>query len=1267
MIQTAEFTLGLSECRDTSLVGGKAANLGRLLRAGFPVPDGFVVTTRAWLVGANDYSPVPGCAVHTKDDGKGDRHLLPEWPGGCCAQKVPVPFSVVAEAIRASYRALGGGPVAVRSSATAEDMTGASMAGQYETFLNIEGEQAVLDAVERCWASLEASRVQAYLREHALDPARVAMAVVVQRLVPAQVAGVLFTTNPHDGHHREMLLEAGWGLGEMVVSGRVQPDVLRLERDTGRVLDAVLGDKRICLVASGSEPCSVEGAQRRQSCLRGRDVYRLWQLGRRVAEHFGAPQDIEWALCNGELYLLQSRPITTLGDLEAYEEVLRTTKCHLRAESTAGRGSWVLHNLAETLPHPTPLTWSIIQRFMSGSGGFGAMYRQVGFTPSPALEREGFLECLAGRIYMDTARAPEMLFENFPFAYDLEELKRNPDASQAPPTRPCGSLVSRCQAQRKLAAVRARLKSVSVNLEGELRHDLFPGIGAFVAEAKRTDWRSLSTEQLLEQWERVEREILDVFGPRLLLPGLMAAMTLGELRTFLSETFWDEDAEALAQLLSAGGAPDRTIIADVELCEVAQGQRSLETWLAEHGHRAAGEFDLAQPRWRERPAAVREMADRLAVGEGPRERQHRQAEAVHQKLAELCSRLGRGPRRELHRLVSLVQRHITLREDSKDFLMLGYDLLRDLALEVGRRLELGEDVFFLTRAELFDALRVGFAPYHVIEQRKAAYRAEVRLSLPRVIDAQTIDSLGEIPEATPGAGNHKAPSASSGRGLAISGGEAEGPVRIRHSPTEAGDLGHGYILVCPSTDPSWTPLFVHAAGLVLECGGTLSHGAVVAREMGLPAVVLPDATRLFHEGQEIHIDGRRGWAGPVVGATGTPNAIRSRLGTRPCGCPSGGQARGPAPTIGDDTSVRADLVPPPAGRKDHRGVRWSCILAAVWAVYLVAFFLLPEQYVQQPTLRALDVALWPIVRSVGKPAVVAIIAGAMALLTLLVQKFATDNPRLHAAKRRAAVLRKQARSLEDSPRRTILLRLAAGVQMRTLVAALVPMGMLLGPLVLPFVWFRARIDPASWNAPPGSAVQIVATVDSDWREPTRIEVPSAVTVDESTPVSRTLPPLRETLEHLLTLYCQPLRQARGGAWELQSAPDLGRELTARDLQAYLAGGVPPQGVTWLIRPPGDFNGRFAVQVVAGERPPVRVGIVLGDKDPPGSRWVAGPADSPVREVRVVYPQPKHQAVFWQPFAAWGGRMAALDLGWLWLYLLVYLPTLVVARTMLKVA
>jgi phosphohistidine swiveling domain-containing protein len=1220
MIRTPVFTQTLIECRETAIVGGKAANLGRLARAGFPVPEGFVVTTRAYLFAKlNSLS----------DD------VPAEMPPD------------VAEEIRNSYMAMGGGRVAVRSSATAEDTGAASMAGQYETFLDIEGETPLLEAVLRCWASIDAPRIRAYLQEHNIDHSCVAMAVVVQRLIPAEVAGVLFTSNPQNTRRREMLVEASWGLGEAVVSGRVQPDVLRVEQDTGRVISATIADKRVRFTPGTRGEQPVEESYRRKSCLCGRDVHRLWELGMRAAEHFGTPQDIEWAIHAEQVYLLQSRPITTLQDAEAYEDLLRSTRQTLRQETASGRGPWALHNLAETLPQPTPLTWSVIERFMSGGGGYGQMYRQAGFEPSPDVCRDGFLKLIAGRIYMDAGLAPEMFFADFPFVYDAQELKRAPDASQMPPTVPRGSFSARVKAGRLLQGVNENLHELSRDYDRRLRDSVFPEIERYVAQAKQVDLQALDVERLIELWQEREKQVLDVFAPQTLMPSLIGAMALGELRTFLAENFWDEEPDALAQMISSGGPPDRTVLADSELFEVARGTRSLDAWLDAHGHRAAGEFELAARRWREQRSQAAEMAAMLASGANPIERHRHNSEAVKNKITELRSRLSRPLRREFDRRIELVRRYVVFREDGKDYLMLGYDLLRDLALEAGRRLDIKEDVFFLTREDVFDCLRVGFAPYHLIERRKIARRADTRLNLPRVIDEKVTDTLGDHSEKLPVSGRQKA--------YPLSAGEASGPARIVVSPTQNHDLGRGYVLICTSTDPSWTPLFVNAAGLVLECGGALSHGAVVAREMGLPAVVLPDATTLFHDGVEICVDGNQGWV-----YAGTEERSRRSLDEE---------------QISDDPRVPHSLTPPPPGRKDRIAARVRNYCALIWTVYLLGFFFLPVHWVNRPTMQVLDFLLWPMVRSLGGPAVVAIVAAGVALATLLSQKFIADNRRLREAKRRAALLGKMANSLpSDSPRRAALLRLASPVQFRSFAAAMVPVGIFLGPMVMPLVWFQQRIDPAVIAASPGSAVSVMASVSGDWRESVRIEAPEWVAVDESTPRSRTLPPLRNTLERVLALLRQPPRYS-DETWQLKFVPDLAREQTANDLKAFLDKGIPPQGITWLLRTPDDFSGRFAVKVTAQGHAPATIDVVVGNDCPPAPNTALGAGGSPVREVRVTYARPKVAPVFWQPFASLAGNdsvpfaswLSTLRVGWLWMYIIVYLPIVMFLRTMLRVA
>jgi pyruvate,water dikinase len=1126
-------------------------------------------------------------------------------------------------------------------------MAAASMAGQYETFLDIIGEEALVDAVYRCWASLDSPRIRTYLSEHGIDPAQVSMAVVVQRLVTADVAGVLFTANPQMGTRDEMLVEASWGLGESVVSGRVQPDVLRLEHETGRVLAATIADKRVHLAAGAHEEQLVEESRRRLPCLRGRDVHRLWQVGRRVAEHFGSPQDIEWAIHDGELYLLQSRPITTLEEAEAYEEVLRGAREQLRHGLSIQRGPWALHNLAETLAHPTPLTWSVISRFMSGAGGFGAMYRQVGFSPSPAVERDGFLDLVGGRIYMDASRAPEMFFENFPFAYDLEELKRSPDASQTPPTVPIGKFTATMSAARRLGAVNAALQKLSIDFDRKLNAEIFPAFAEYCAKEKLRDLKSLSVEELVDHWRQRETRVLDEFAPQSLLPSLISGMALAELRTFLAENFWQEDPDDLSQLISAGGPPNRTVVADAELYEVGKRTRSLDKWIEDHGHRAAGEFDLAARRWREIPNDAADMAARLAGGDGPLERHRAHGEEINRRIGALRDRLASCDRAEFDRRVDLVRRYVAFREDGKDFLMLGYDLLRDLALEAGRRLEVGEDIFYLTREDIFDAVRVGFAPHHLIEQRKKTYRAEARLTLPRVIDEEAIDTLGDPPDVKT-AGGYKA--------FPVSSGEAAGPARIRRSPTEAGELGSGYILVCPSTDPSWTPLFVNAAGLVLECGGTLSHGAVVAREMGLPAVVLPEATRMFAEGEEIRVDGRRGAVGRVAEET---------------------SAVAPEKTVDpEDVHIAHAMIPPPEGRKDRSAAKIRNITAIIWAVYLAAAFLLPDRWLYQPSLTFLDWFLWPIARGLGRPAVVAIVAAGLAAITLILQKFITDYSRLLEAKRRAAALTEEAQTLpKDSPRRSALLRLAGPVQWRTLAAAMAPIGILLGPMVMTFTWFTERVDPAAWNAGPGASAQVIATVDGEFTDPITITAPAPLTLDALTPPVRSLPPYRQTLQRLLPLLRQPAVDPKE-PWEVAIAPDTvrsGRDTTADDLQAYLDAGIKPQGITWQLHAPEGLTGRFPVSVKVGDKPPMVMDLVLGNQYPPAPATLDGPRASPVKQVQIVYAHSSDKRFFWEPLLKLKdtrdvpSRLAAMEVGWLVLYILAYLPTLFLLRTLLKLA
>lgn len=1203
--------LQLADAHDASLVGGKAVNLSRLINAGFRVPGGFVVTTAAFRSGAG------------REPSDETRRQIVE-----------------------AYQNLGSPMVAVRSSATAEDMADASMAGQYETFLNIEGEADVVHAVIRCWHSIDTARTRSYLEEHGIAFDQVAMAVVVQGLVPADVAGVLFTANPRTGSRDELVIDASYGLGESVVSGTVQPDSLILERATGRVKSVVCGSKETLLRPGQRETEAVDPSLRSRPCLDSKQVHQLWLLGLKIMEHFGSAQDAEWAIHDGQIYLLQSRAITTLEGVEARAECLRRTRLQLRQNLAAGRGAWVRHNISETLPHPSPLTWSVVRRFMSGAGGFGNMYRMVGFEPAPLACEEGFLDLIAGRAYMDLSRAPEMFFESMPFRYDIDLLRTNPDAAQSAPTVPAGSFAQQWKMGSRLGKTTRKLRSLAEGFDEQLEGEIIPDFVEWVKTEKARDLSLFSTAELISCWEEREKKVMDDFAPASLLPSLITAMALDDLRKFCAENFWDEDSDVLSTRLAVSPAPDSTTRSAQGLLDVCRGEKTLQEWIETFGHRAPEEFDLATPRWRERPEAVATLAGHLEGSESPVERQAVRLADAEALMETLGSRLSRSLNLEMRKRVAMAGRYLRFREDGKFFLMQGYDLLRDLALEAGKRLDIGDRVFSMNLEELRDAMLTGFAPLHLLDQRQIERSAEESLSLPHVITVEEIETLGEpvVP-----AGGDRLPA------FSISSGVATGPARIVFSPTEAGDLGAGYILVCPSTDPNWTPLFVKAAGLIIERGGTLSHGAVVAREMGLPAVVFDGATQLIRDGESVTVDAQRGAilrASDLEGAPFAPDA--------------------------DDVGIPIEWTPPPPGDRERNAARLRNIWLAIWAVFLAAVFLFPPAWLHDPALSIIDFVLWPLVAWLGKPLTVAAVAIGLAVVSMVGQRILTDNRRLLVAKKRASILQTEAKKFApDCPRGKALLRLAALVQTRIMMASFVPLAVILGPMVMIFSWLPARVDPASANAKPGSDILVIAKVAGDFTKPLDIVLDPPLVLTAGQKAEQALQPIRATLGRLLSKWkLSPV--ASDDSWELLAAGAKAREEMLADLSAYLASPLPPRDVSWTVKSPPDLPGRFAISVASNGDPLLTSYAILGDLCPPPKREDIGDGKGPVqitfatngsdpiRSLRLQYRQQKvaGESVFLRPFEAFGVKW---DAGWLLIYIAVYIPVMMFLRWILRIA
>jgi phosphohistidine swiveling domain-containing protein len=802
---------------DGDAVGGKGLSLARLASAGLPVPPGFCITTEA----------------HRRLRGR-------------------APDETLAGQIAAAYERLGGGRVAVRSSATAEDGAAASFAGQQETILGVEGASAVCAAVGRCWASLDGERAVAYRRHQGVGDEGLAMGVVVQRLVDAEAAGVLFTRDPLDAAGRRMLVEASWGLGESVVSGLVTPDRYHLERDTGRLCEQHVATKAVEVTAAGRRPVGED--RRDKPCLSEPQLAELAELGRRVEELYGEPRDVEWALSGGRFWLLQARPITAGGAAE--REQVRREEMAAAAALAGPQGTvWARINLAESLPEPTPMTWALVRRYVSGKGGFGLMYRDLGFRPPAALDEIGVFDLVAGRVYCNLVREPQMSAGWLPKARPLAAFKAAPHLALDPPpatidwSRVGPSFWLLLPLRLPLAVLRsarqvAALAGLGPAFAARFRGQVLPAFREEVRRAAADDLTSLDDAALRERLEHWVRLTLYDFARDALKPTVRAAIARENLVRFLRRKLGPERARAAVNELCMGVVPDPEADLGGATRDLMAGRLDRATFLERFGHRGEQEMELSRPRWREDPAALERLAiapdEAHAAGQSPRERW--EAIAAEAKLSKL-------ERTALDSEVQILHASLALRETAKHYLMLGYQWIRGVLLEIDRRHRLHGGVFYLTPEEL-PRLAAGEDLSGLIAGRRRRRTVCLSLEAPPVLFSDDLEAIGRPPVVT---------GMNALQGVPLSAGTAEAPALVLEQPRTDALPAEPYILVCPSTDPAWVPLFVRARGLVMESGGVLSHGAIVAREYGLPAVAgLPGVHTALRSGQRLRVDGGRG-------------------------------------------------------------------------------------------------------------------------------------------------------------------------------------------------------------------------------------------------------------------------------------------------------------------------------------------------------------------------------------------------------------------------
>lgn len=806
------------DAAEVSRSGGKGAVLAALHRAGLPVPEGFIVTTAAyrWLRGRR----------------------LDDEPR-------------LVEALRQAYQRLGGGLVAVRSSATTEDAAEASFAGQQETILGVEGEAALLEAVARCWQSLEQERAVAYRRQQGVDDSTAAMAVVVQRLIDAEVAGVLFTRHPFDPDGQTMLVEASWGLGEVVVSGRVQPDRFILERESGQVRERHLGLKTIRRTARGEEHVPPELQQR--FCLDDGALRQLAELGRRVETFYNEPRDVEWAWGAGRLYLLQARPITT-ADAARREQWRRDEIDRLRHMAGSPLAVWIRYNLSEILPQPTPMTWSVISRLLAADGGFGAMNRSLGAKPDPALGSLSAFDLVAGRPMLNLARLPRLQSAHPPFEYPLEEYRRHPERALDPQPRLDPLAGQGCLlGLLRLPATVLRLLRQKVAVQRQMAEfpQRMPALAnAFAEECQRAwqyDWASDPPPRLwqsLGHW--IDRTLVQ-FAAESLKATVFADTLWSELTLLLTPRLGSrEAARAAVGRLALGAQPPPEADLAAALTQLQTGRLSRDEFLARFGHRGPHEMELAQPRWREQPA----LLDRLLASTPPTEPTQPSHTDADDELIWNQARLRGALRDRCQHLAQQLRLFLGWREAAKHYLMMGYALIRQLLVILDRCLGLHGGIFFLTLYDL-PHIVAGVDLRPRVAHMRRLRQTLLSLEVPPILFYEDLEAIGRPTPPPPGADLF--------HGVPLSAGVAEGPALVLTEPAAAPPGQEGYILVCPSTDPAWVPLFTRARALIMETGGVLSHGAIVAREFGLPAVAgLPHITRQVRTGERLRVDGGTG-------------------------------------------------------------------------------------------------------------------------------------------------------------------------------------------------------------------------------------------------------------------------------------------------------------------------------------------------------------------------------------------------------------------------
>ncbi|WP_018213918.1 phosphoenolpyruvate synthase [Desulfitobacterium hafniense] len=871
--------------RDLPLVGGKGANLGEMTKAGFPVPYGFCVTTASYqeFLRANN---LPAYIAETiKDVGLDTIKTI----GSAIRERLrmaEIPQSVKEAVLQSLQKSGTQHYYAVRSSATAEDLAFASFAGQQDTYLNIKGEEEILDAVRNCWASLFTDRAILYRMQNGIDQEKVYMSVVIQKMIFPEVSGIMFTTDPVSGHRGLISIDAGYGLGEALVSGLVSPDIYTFNKASGQIQSKSIAEKKLAILpvlGGGTEKVAITGEKATRQVLDDTLIQDLAKLGKTIEQHFGCPQDIEWCLSPGPsadgsptLSILQSRAITSLYPLPTplpqddalhvyvslnhiqvmtdpisplgidmlrlmlpFDKGARSAEEYQRVKEAAGR---VYIDISEILALKTPR--KVFPLFFKNVDALAAE------AMAELINRPGFTD----RIKKDakTAQAFQAFLKHIVFKAIQTLLFKKPESAVTFANEYIERWVG--EAEKAIAQAKPGIERLETIMKTadftkgfkDLMPKLLPAIASFKA---------------LENWEE------KLLGSRnctsVLVTGLEGNITtemgllIGDLadQVRCSPDLMDELAKADYGTLL-------TRIHNLPGHEAFK--KSFHSFMARYDMRAAGEIDIAKDRWIENPEPLAKSI--LSIVHSAPEGIHRQEyqltkekalQAADDLVKEVERKHGKLKAGIMRRLIRIVRNYLPVREHPK-YLIMKLILIckRAFLAEAKLLVEKGllateKDIFYVNFWELYQAIQNNSSLIGLVEQRKEEYRHYKKLSAPRLLTSD-----GEEPKAS-----YQRENLPSGSliGMPVSSGRIEGIAKVVTDPAEA-SVNKGEILVAPFTDPGWTPLFINASGLVMEVGGLLTHGTVVAREYGIPAVVgIADATKKIKTGQRIRVEGDAGY------------------------------------------------------------------------------------------------------------------------------------------------------------------------------------------------------------------------------------------------------------------------------------------------------------------------------------------------------------------------------------------------------------------------